>query len=356
MLSSTWKIFLEEFYLYLKSYFPLFWQLKNGVDFSFWKGSELVKSLINHLLSHFQKVPLSFRILFFVVLSWIVIFLVIRALIHSSKSLCNCSGDMRGKTVLITGANTSIGFEMTLDLLKRGSRVIMACKSLRAGIEACKKIIHRTGQSNIIVKKLDLSSLESVRFFSECILKEEERLDVLVLQETMLLSKKYTTEDNLELLMANNYFGHFLLTNLLYPILSKSGRISSPSRIVIRLHSCHRWGNVDINNLNSESSFENFRAFASSQRATMMKVEPNDGVPYLHGHKDITSFIKCFFDFTPYEASQTGIHLCVSEVIKPGNIYFSCKSATDLNNGDERDEIKSVQLWNKTLEILEELS
>nr|XP_040577630.1 retinol dehydrogenase 14-like [Lepeophtheirus salmonis] len=200
----------------------------------------------------------------------------------------------------------------------------MACKSLRAGIEACKKIIHRTGQSNIIVKKLDLSSLESVRFFSECILKEEERLDVLVLQETMLLSKKYTTEDNLELLMANNYFGHFLLTNLLYPILSKSGRISSPSRIVIRLHSCHRWGNVDINNLNSESSFENFRAFASSQRASMymarqlsqklnpktitvncfesamMKVEPNDGVPYLHGHKDITSFIKCFFDFTPY--------------------------------------------------------
>ncbi|CAB4057056.1 RDH12 [Lepeophtheirus salmonis] len=278
MLSSTWKIFLEEFYLYLKSYFPLFWQLKNGVDFSFWKGSELVKSLINHLLSHFQKVPLSFRILFFVVLSWIVIFLVIRALIRSSKSLCNCSGDMR----------------------------------------------EGTGQSNIIVKKLDLSSLESVRFFSECILKEEERLDVLVLQETMLLSKKYTTEDNLELLMANNYFGHFLLTNLLYPILSKSGRISSPSRIVIRLHSCHRWGNVDINNLNSESSFENFRAFASSQRA----------INY------ITSFIKCFFDFTPYEASQTGIHLCVSEVIKPGNIYFSCKSATDLNNGDERDEIK----------------
>ncbi|CAB4057055.1 RDH12 [Lepeophtheirus salmonis] len=264
MLSSTWKIFLEEFYLYLKSYFPLFWQLKNGVDFSFWKGSELVKSLINHLLSHFQKVPLSFRILFFVVLSWIVIFLVIRALIRSSKSLCNCSGDMR----------------------------------------------EGTGQSNIIVKKLDLSSLESVRFFSECILKEEERLDVLVLQETMLLSKKYTTEDNLELLMANNYFGHFLLTNLLYPILSKSGRISSPSRIVIRLHSCHRWGN-------------GVRVFSESNY-----------------DEDITSFIKCFFDFTPYEASQTGIHLCVSEVIKPGNIYFSCKSATDLNNGDERDEIK----------------
>ncbi|KAJ8944281.1 hypothetical protein NQ318_009658 [Aromia moschata] len=122
---------------------------------------------------------------------------------------------MDGKTVIITGANGGIGKETAREIAKRGARVIMACRNLDTGKAARDEIVESTKNENVIIKKLDLSSRKSIREFAEDIIRTEPRLDVLIHNAGTGESKFKTTEDGLELTMATNHFGPFLLTHLL---------------------------------------------------------------------------------------------------------------------------------------------
>ena len=82
--------------------------------------------------------------------------------------------------MIITGANTGIGKETALDLAKRGARVILACRDIKKAQEAAEEIRKLSGNGNIVVEKLDLASLESVRSFAEKINKQEERINILI--------------------------------------------------------------------------------------------------------------------------------------------------------------------------------
>ena len=83
------------------------------------------------------------------------------------------------------------------------------------------------------------------------------RLDILILNAGFAVHKKYMTEDNLELHMASNHFGHFLLTNLLAPlVISTASREQNPGRIVVVSSIAHKWaGKLELDNLNSEKEF-----------------------------------------------------------------------------------------------------
>ena len=70
-----------------------------------------------------------------------------------------------GKVVVITGANTGIGRETALDLAKRGARVYLACRDLTKAEATKADIVQQSGNENVFVMKLDLTSLESVRQF-----------------------------------------------------------------------------------------------------------------------------------------------------------------------------------------------
>ena len=85
----------------------------------------------------------------------------------------------------------------------------------------------------------------------------------------MALTKKYMTEENLELHMASNHFGHFLLANLLAPLMVKSAvGQSEPGRIVTVSSVGHWWGKIELDNLNSERcaiSYHKNRVFHSAR-------------------------------------------------------------------------------------------
>ncbi len=121
---------------------------------------------------------------------------------------------------MVTGCNVGIGKETAADLARRGARVVMACRNVRAAEEAAEEI--RRAQSGeegegaeVAVYRLDLASLASVRRCAGEINSKEDRVDVLVNNAGVMMCPKQETEDGFEMQVGTNHFGHFLFTNLL---------------------------------------------------------------------------------------------------------------------------------------------
>jgi retinol dehydrogenase 12 len=133
---------------------------------------------------------------------------------------------LENKTVIVTGSNTGIGKETAMEMAKRGARVILACRDKKRATEAAQDIRKATGNGNVIVKLVDLSSMESIRNFAQDINDNEERVDILI-NNAGLICPKWKTKDGYDMTFGVNHLGPFLLTNLLLDKLkqSKQGRI-----------------------------------------------------------------------------------------------------------------------------------
>ncbi|KAK8733628.1 hypothetical protein OTU49_006397 [Cherax quadricarinatus] len=177
--------------------------------------------------------------------------------------------NMKGKTVIITGASAGIGKEAAQDLAVRGARVILACRNLEKAAKVADEIQLCSGNKQVLVKELDTSSLTSVRAFTDKIRAEEPRIDVLVLNAGIGgPDNKILTEDGLELTMATNHFGHFLLANRLLGLLKES----SPSRVVVTSSMAHaNLKTLDIKNLTYEKSkYSPFHAYSQSKACNIL--------------------------------------------------------------------------------------
>nr|CAD7459690.1 unnamed protein product [Timema tahoe] len=144
-----------------------------------------------------------------------VALLILKLYLLLCKGVCTSRRRMDGKTVIITGANTGIGKETALNLARRGARVILACRDMDKTNQACREIISKTGNKEVIGHHIDLSSLQSVRDFARVILTTESRLDVLVNNAGAAGLSRKRTQDGLQIEMQVNHFGPFLLVNLL---------------------------------------------------------------------------------------------------------------------------------------------
>jgi NAD(P)-dependent dehydrogenase (short-subunit alcohol dehydrogenase family) len=138
-----------------------------------------------------------------------------------------------GRTALVTGSSAGIGLEIARELYSMGVNVVVSSRSLRRCEAACEKIRSETeGNGKLEALEIDLADFNSVR---EAVARVEEKdmpLSILVLNAGMLYTPDYTgpwlTANNIDVTMASNHYGHFLLTELLLPRLRKHG----PSLIV----------------------------------------------------------------------------------------------------------------------------
>ncbi|KAM9339519.1 retinol dehydrogenase 14b isoform 2-T2 [Symphorus nematophorus] len=167
------------------------------------------------------------------------------------KLLRYTADTMRGKTVIVTGANCGIGKALAGELLKLRARVVMACRDLRSAEEAARDIQRQAGpeQGEVVIKHLDLSSLRSVRQFCEDIQKEESKIDILINNAGVYQCPYTKTEDGFEMQLGVNHLGHFLLTHLLLDLL----KTLSPSRIVVVSSKLYKYGHINFDDLNSET-------------------------------------------------------------------------------------------------------
>lgn len=100
--------------------------------------------------------------------------------IYFSGGICKSKRRLDGKTVIITGANTGLGKETALELCKRGARVIMACRDLNKALIASEEIKQIYADANLVLEKLDLASMASIRSFADKINKQEDQISVLI--------------------------------------------------------------------------------------------------------------------------------------------------------------------------------
>ena len=177
------------------------------------------------------------------------------------------SAAMRGKTVIITGANTGMGKQTALELARREARVILACRNRNTGERAQREIVSITGNEEVMFCQLDLASFSSIREFADCVLREKSHIDVLVNNAGVFMMPLRRSRDGVEMHLAVNYLGHFLLTRLLLERL----REAPSARVVNVAADVPSWlANVDFEDINSERSYNRVRAVVQSKTCVIL--------------------------------------------------------------------------------------
>ncbi len=175
------------------------------------------------------------------------------------------TGDLAGKTVLVTGATSGIGKEAARGLARLGARLVLPCRDLGRGRAARDEIAAATGNEGIEVAEADLSSQASIRAFAARFLDAHERLHVLVNNAGVWLQERAETADGIERTFATNVLGYHLLTRLLLDRL----KASAPARIINVASKLA--GDLDLEDLEFERRrFDGVKAYAQSKQANRM--------------------------------------------------------------------------------------
>lgn len=291
------------------------------------------------------------------------------------------SGQLQGKTVIITGANAGIGKEAAKELAKRGARVILACRNVDKGQRAAKEIDAEVGRS-VTVKRLDLCSFKSVRQFADDVLRTEERLDVLVNNAGIFPDRIQTTGDGYEECLQANYLGHFLLTICLIELLKKSApsRVINLSSYLHHLGSVHRleeqargthpWLTPTLAYCNSKMAMLSFTTQIAQKlkpyHVTVNAVHPGIVSTGIANRESlVTLFIRFCYNTigkTPWEGAQTTVYAAVDDRFThdTGKYLADCKEAwANWRALDEREARKafeaSVRLVGLNLDDVEKL-
>lgn len=159
-----------------------------------------------------------------------------------------------GRLALVTGATSGIGFYAAKELARKKATVIMPARDMRKAKEAAERIKAEAPEAQLYLAKLDLSEFDSVREFGEHLRQRygTGSLDLLVNNAgIMALPKRTTNSQGLELQIATNYFGPFLLTALLFPLMKEE----EGSRIVTVSSTVARSARLEFDNLQSERRY-----------------------------------------------------------------------------------------------------
>ncbi|MGB9985868.1 oxidoreductase [Salarchaeum japonicum] len=176
-------------------------------------------------------------------------------------------GSQAGNTVVVTGANSGIGFEATAAFAAAGAHVVMACRSTDRGRNAKREIEQEYPGASLTVHELDLGDLDSVERFADWYRAEYDALNVLANNAGVMAIPRSETADGFETQFGVNHLGHAALTAYLLPVLR---RTNGEARVVTQSSGVHERGRIDFDDLQSEHDYDKWDAYARSKLANVL--------------------------------------------------------------------------------------
>jgi NAD(P)-dependent dehydrogenase (short-subunit alcohol dehydrogenase family) len=176
--------------------------------------------------------------------------------------------DLHEKVVIVTGANSGIGYEAAKAFVHKGARTVLACRSVEKGQAALDQIKAEIPDAAAEIMIFDLASLDSIRKFADRFKARFDRLDVLLNNAGIMMVPYRLTEDGFERHFGTNHLGHFALTGLLIDLL-----LDTPgSRVVNVSSNGHKRGVLDFENLQYQGGQEYtpMDAYARSKLANLL--------------------------------------------------------------------------------------
>ncbi len=171
-----------------------------------------------------------------------------------------------GRTVLITGANSGIGWDAARVLSGRGARVLLACRSERKGQEAIDRILALHPEADLAFLPLDLADLASVEAATDHIRESHDRIDLLINNAGVMATPLQRTAQGFEMQFGVNHLGHFALTVRLMPLLLRT----AGARIVNVSSTAHRFGHMRFEDPQWEQDYRPWAAYGQSKLANLL--------------------------------------------------------------------------------------
>lgn len=170
--------------------------------------------------------------------------------------------DQSGRTAVITGANTGLGFETAKALAEKGAKVVIAVRDTTKGEKAAARI-----NGDVDVQELDLTSLASVHAAADALKSRFDKIDLLINNAGVMTTPKGTTKDGFELQFGTNHLGHFAFTGLLLDkLLDVEG-----ARVVTVSSNGHKMGGaIHWDDLQWERSYSRMGAYTQSKLANLL--------------------------------------------------------------------------------------
>lgn len=275
---------------------------------------------------------------------------------------------MRGKTCVITGANTGIGKAAAAALAALGAYVVMVCRNRERG-EAARAEIERAARKGgagggTELRIADLSVQADIRTVAKAIIDAHPRVDVLINNAGVALKQREVTIDGIERTFAVNYLAYFMLSNLLLPALLAA----TPSRIINVASGAHAGGRLDFANLQGERLYRNYAMYAASKLEDVMftyalarrldgkgisvnSLHPGVVATEIWRQVPILDLLSRWFMLSPEKGARTTVYLAASAEVADvtGKYFVKCEPAkTTLLS---RDEALQEKLWNVSVEL-----
>ncbi len=260
------------------------------------------------------------------------------------------SWSIAGKTVLITGANAGIGKATAAALAQQGARVVITARDPDRGAAALAELKQLSGAEGLALLPLDLASFSSIERCAEAFLQGFPRLDVLINNAGLILSKRRETPEGFEGTFGVNHLGPFLLTRLLRERLIAS----APARVITVASKAHSLAprGLNFDDLQNRRSYDSLRVYGESKLAniyfarelarrlagsgvTSNSLHPGVVNTRFSRDGDMTGLLGLAtrmilaFAKTPAQGARTSIHLATSsDVAEMSGRYFrDCREA-----------------------------
>jgi len=169
--------------------------------------------------------------------------------------------DLSRRTAVVTGANSGLGLQVSIELARHGAHVVLACRDQARGASALQEVV---GSAELVL--LDLADLAAVRTAAAEIGRAHDRLDLLVCNAGVMATPYRLTADGFELQFGTNHLGHFALAGLLMPRL-----LAAPAaRVVVVSSNLHRLGRMSPDDLWLNRRYRKWFAYGRSKLANLL--------------------------------------------------------------------------------------